>query len=164
MTKHSITQLSPEEKEYFRQAMEDSRFLPPSPLFTPLLSSSINTDLEDLYYAEQQKIAPEESLFFARNGCQNKLLKKLKSGKIVISSQLDLHYLTVTQAKKNIIYFIQTAQKNHFRCVKIIHGKGIILKNQVYHWLIQINAILAFCSATPNDGGTGAIYILLKLI
>jgi DNA-nicking Smr family endonuclease len=53
--------------------------------------------------------------------------------------------------------------------VRIIHGKGNgsvqrrpVLKGKVNHWLQQRDEVLAFCSARPVDGGTGAVYVLLK--
>jgi DNA-nicking Smr family endonuclease len=55
--------------------------------------------------------------------------------------------------------------------VRIIHGKGNtslgkmpVLKGRVNSWLRQKNEVLAFCSARPNDGGTGAVYVLLKRV
>ena len=123
-------------------------------------------DLQDI---TEKNITSEEKLFFARTGLQHKLLQQLKQGKINISSSLDLHGLTINQARKNIDIFIQKAKINHFRFIHIIHGKSKssleypILKNHVNHWLKQIPDVLAFCSATPKDGGTGAIYVLLKI-
>jgi DNA-nicking Smr family endonuclease len=37
-----------------------------------------------------------------------------------------------------------------------------ILKNEVNEWLRQIELVLAFCSARPEDGGRGAVYALLQ--
>ena len=55
------------------------------------------------------------------------------------------------------------------RCVRIVHGKGLssegklpVLKVKVNSWLRQKDDVLAFCSARPQDGGTGAVYVLLK--
>jgi DNA-nicking Smr family endonuclease len=55
-------------------------------------------------------------------------------------------------------------------CIRIIHGKGKrsrnnkgpVIKTKVNHWLRQRDDVLAFCSARPIDGGTGAIYVLLR--
>ena len=50
-----------------------------------------------------------------------------------------------------------------------MHGKGLrsgpagpVLKNSVQHWLSQWDEVLAFVSAQPRDGGSGALYVLLK--
>jgi DNA-nicking Smr family endonuclease len=56
------------------------------------------------------------------------------------------------------------------RCVQIVHGKGYnspgnqpVLKNDINLWLRQHQDVLAFCSTPPKAGGTGALYVLLKL-
>jgi len=65
--------------------------------------------------------------------------------------------------------FLEENSTKHIYCVQIIHGKGLsnqtqppLLKNQVNRWLRCHPAVLAFCSAQPKDGGTGALYVLLK--
>jgi DNA-nicking Smr family endonuclease len=51
----------------------------------------------------------------------------------------------------------------------VIHGKGLsspgrepVLKGKVLKWLTQREEVLAFCQARPNDGGSGALIVLLK--
>ena len=36
------------------------------------------------------------------------------------------------------------------------------MKAHVDRWLRNRSEVLAFCSATPPDGGTGALYVLLR--
>jgi len=110
-----------------------------------------------------------EELFFARNGLQNKLIKQLRRGQLSVTAELDLHGMIVYEARTALTRFLKDCQKHGDRCVRIIHGKGNgsrhklpVLKNKVNHWLQQRNEILAFCSARPVDGGTGAVYVLLK--
>jgi DNA-nicking Smr family endonuclease len=38
-----------------------------------------------------------------------------------------------------------------------------VLKNGVNQWLRRWDSIVAFCSAQPHHGGTGAAYVLLKI-
>ena len=80
------------------------------------------------------------------------------------------HGLSRAQAQQQLLKFLHLSSQNGWRCVRIIHGKGYrspdnqpILKNSVNQWLRQHRDVLAFCSAKPADGGTGAVYVLLKL-
>jgi len=64
--------------------------------------------------------------------------------------------------------FLTEAIKREIRCVRIVHGKGLgsvnkepVLKNKVMRWLVQREEVLAFCQARPNDGGSGALIVLL---
>ena len=118
---------------------------------------------------ESPEVTGEEFLFFARTGLQFKVQKQLKQGKIIIDDHLDLHGLTITEARETLLEFISFAQKQQIRCIRLVHGKGYrassqkpILKNKVNSWLRQLPDVLAFSSAQSKDGGTGAVYILLK--
>lgn len=97
-----------------------------------------------------------------------KRLRELKNGLIPWETRLDLHGYTLDQAQNTLCNFIEQESNQSHRCLLIIHGKGSrhgeapILKNHVNHWLKQLPNILAFHSALPQDGGTGAIYVLLK--
>jgi len=110
-----------------------------------------------------------EELLYARPGIQHSLLRKLRRGQFSISAELDLHGMTVAVARGELLGFINRSRNSRTRCVRIIHGKGHgspgrqpVLKMKLNHWLQQIDAVLAFCSARPVDGGTGAVYVLLK--
>jgi DNA-nicking Smr family endonuclease len=110
-----------------------------------------------------------EELLFVRTGIQQRVLRKFRRGQYTIEAELDLHGRTASEARELVSAFLHTARTNNKRCVRIIHGKGLsslaklpILKVKVNSWLRQMDAVLAFCSARPNDGGTGAVYVLLK--
>jgi len=111
----------------------------------------------------------EETLNFSSTGLQHKLLRQLKKGQFHIDAELDLHGMNSCQALNALLKFIEQCQKQQFRYVKIIHGKGQrgnnepVLKNRVNNWLRQLPEVLAFHSAKNFDGGTGALYVLLKL-
>jgi len=114
-------------------------------------------------------ITANQSLCFARTGIQIGVLKKLKRGHYTPVATLDLHGKTRTEAREALQQFLMASSHAHHRYVRIIHGKGsssdtphAILKTGVNHWLKQHPLILAFCSAPRRDGGTGAIYALLK--
>lgn len=118
------------------------------------------------YYTEE--VGSETILSHHIQGIQKKRLLELKRGEIRWEARLDMHGLTMTQAQDHLCQFITQASQAGYRCVLIIHGKGSptgeppVLKNHVNHWLKQLPQILAFHSALPRDGGSGAIYVLLS--
>lgn len=123
--------------------------------------------LEDL--SESDFLETGEHLSYTQPGVQRGVLKKLKSGKYSIQSEIDLHGLTVEEARLELSAFLKAARERRHLCVRIIHGKGRKtaeraprLKPAVNQWLQRNKAVLAFCSARTNDGGTGAVYVLLR--
>ena len=114
-------------------------------------------------------VGNEEYLEYRGPGIQHKLFNKLKSGTVYLQAELDLHGLTLDKAEPTLTSFLSYCQQQGLRCVRIIHGKGWgsrdnkpVLKSHVNYWLRQSTIVLAFCSATIEDGGTGALYVLLK--
>jgi DNA-nicking Smr family endonuclease len=117
----------------------------------------------------QPDIETSEDLVFARPGLQQRVLRQLRRGQIAIEAELDLHGHTVPEAREALSLFLRNAQSAGKRCVRVIHGKGLgaagklpVLKVKVNSWLRQRGSVLAFCSARPQDGGTGAVYVLLR--
>ncbi len=116
----------------------------------------------------QETLLAEDTLFFAQGGLQHKVVKALRMGEITPTASLDLHGATIEQARTRLSQFLEACIQGKQRCVRIIHGKGKpsgpapVLKNHLNSWLRQYPGILAFCSAKPQDGGTGAVYVLLK--
>ncbi len=110
-----------------------------------------------------------ESVLFVRGGLQRKGIKRLKRGEYPCHSVLDLHGRRVYEAETLLSQFLSAAIQQEQSCVLIIHGKGYhsannkgILKPFTINWLKKSAAVTAFCSARPQDGGTGAVYVLLK--
>lgn len=110
-----------------------------------------------------------EEVLYARRGVGPSVMHKLRRAHYAIEAEIDLHGLRVSEAHELMNSFLRTAGLEGKRCVKIIHGKGLssdgklpILKEKVDAWLARRGDVLAFCSARPNDGGTGAVYVLLK--
>ncbi len=119
--------------------------------------------------AEVQSINPLDSLSYRIEGIQKRVFKKLRRGQYIIIDKLDLHGLNIKQAKKLLLHFLESALQVEGSCVSIIHGKGHrsgnkepVIKRQTNHWLKQHPRVLAFHSAQPKDGGTGAVYVLLR--
>ena len=110
-----------------------------------------------------------EELSFARNGIGGQTLKKLRRGHWAIQDELDLHGLTVDEARGLMAEFLHQCVRRGLRCVRVIHGKGLgsknrepVLKRRVAGWLMQRDEILAYCQARRVDGGGGAVVVLLK--
>ncbi len=106
---------------------------------------------------------------FLRQGLPGDILRKLKRGHWSIQASLDLHGLTATAARTELARFLAFARHGGARCVRIVHGKGTrsangiaLLRNKVRHSLSQREEVLAFCDASPGDGGSGAVVVLLR--
>lgn len=112
-----------------------------------------------------------EELSYGRPGIQRSVLRNLRRGRFAVGDHLDLHGMRSDEARVALIVFIQEAQRRGITCVRVIHGKGLrssnrgpVLKPKLARWLRQWDAVLAYSSATRTDGGTGAVYVLLKKI
>lgn len=111
----------------------------------------------------------EDPLHFAKPGIQYKTIQRLKRGQVECEATIDLHRQTLNQAMTQMTLFIEDCVEAGKRCVCVIHGKGRysssqkpLLKNFLNQWLREQPFVLAFYSATPKHGGTGALYLLLK--
>jgi DNA-nicking Smr family endonuclease len=110
-----------------------------------------------------------EELTYRRDGIPPNVLKRLRRGEWVIQDNLDLHGLTVDAARPLLANFLHASVRRGVRCVRIVHGKGYrsaggmpVLKGKVAHWLRQRDEVLAYIQARPEDGGGGALLVLLK--
>jgi DNA-nicking Smr family endonuclease len=127
-----------------------------------VLRESLGTDAAD------PQLAGGEELVFHRPTVQPAVLRKLRRGEYRMQREIDLHGLTVAEAKAALRQFLVAALEQQVRCVRIIHGKGLrsghrgpVLKAAVNAVLRRSDAVLAYVSARPVDGGTGAVYVLL---
>lgn len=110
-----------------------------------------------------------DELKFIRTGYSPRLLKKLRRGDYAIQDELDLHGLIVSEAKQETHAFINECARDRVRAIRIVHGKGRnsvgrkpVLKNMLLGWLSKNQYVIAVCSTPANDGGTGAVYVLLN--
>ncbi len=113
----------------------------------------------------------EDFLEFMRPGIQKSYLKQIRNGKVTVEDHLDLHGFRRDEARKVLLDFLDHAQQQSYKLIRIVHGKGYnsndnqpVLKAMVNKWLQSIPEVLAFVSAIPRDGGTGAVYVLLKIL
>jgi len=128
-----------------------------------VLRESMLADIDTLEQANSDKLR------FHRAPVGRRTMRKLERGNFSIQSEIDLHGMTVAEAKPRLAAFIAACARNGNYCVRIVHGKGLgsgvrgpILKLSVNRWLRQWDAVLAFVSARQVDGGTGALYVLLR--
>lgn len=168
------------EAELFRTAMADVKPLErdevvmykapvaPVPRQAEAETREVLADLSsDLY--DPAELDCGEELSYMRPGLQNRVLRRLRRGHYSLAAELDLHGMTVPIARAALADFLLECRRRNHRCVRIIHGKGRrssnqgpVLKGKVDHWLRQREEVLAFCSARPCDGGSGAVYVLLR--
>lgn len=124
---------------------------------------------DDLALLSESEVETHDFLLFSRPGLQLRVLQELQRGHIEPGLELDLHGLTAEYARRVLREFLAECHHRHIRCARIIHGKGFgsqqrqpVLKCKVNYWLRLREDVLAFCSATRRDGGTGAVYVLLR--
>jgi DNA-nicking Smr family endonuclease len=106
---------------------------------------------------------------YVRPGMSYQTLRRLRRGHWGIQGTLDLHGFTRDEARQELSAFLDACMQKKFRCIRVIHGKGLgsknrepVLKTRIGNWLMQRADVLAFCQAKSEDGGGGAILILLK--
>lgn len=109
-----------------------------------------------------------EELQWLRPGAQKRILTRLKRGHYAIKGELDLHHMNEEAAATAIFHFIEESLVMGHGCVRIIHGKGLRsrgmpkLKLMTRRLLPRLPAVIAFTSARLVDGGSGAVYVLLR--
>ena len=110
-----------------------------------------------------------DALSFRRPGIGIDVARKLRRGEWTIQSEIDLHGLRTDDAREALATFLREAVRQGQRCVRVVHGKGLgspgktpVLKGKVHGWLVQKNEVLAFVQARGDEGGAGAVVVLLK--
>lgn len=176
MTGHRVSE---EERQLFRSAVAGARRLPAHPLRNapkpkPRARFRRAAELEVLTESISGLPDPSEpllgdGLFYSKPGVQERVLRKLRRGHYSVGAELDLHGMRSPDARLALAEFLRAVRGSRLRCVRIIHGKGYrsgprgpVLKQKLNGWLRQRQEVMAFCSARPADGGTGAVYVLLS--
>ncbi len=111
----------------------------------------------------------DATLSWRREGVGSDTLRKLRRGHWTIQNEIDLHGLRRDEAREALGQFLRTALQREWRCVRVIHGKGLssplrepVLKHKVRSWLMQRDEVMAYVQARPSDGGAGALVVLLR--
>lgn len=128
-----------------------------------VLRESLEADIDDT------ESHSGESLRFHRPTVGKRTMRKLARGNFSVQAEIDLHGMTVAEAKPRLQTFIESCVRDGNLCVRVVHGKGLgsgtrgpVLKQKVNRWLQQWDAVLAFVSTRQVHGGTGAVYVLLR--
>jgi DNA-nicking Smr family endonuclease len=167
------------ESDLFREAVRDVRRLTrPAPVLTapkPAAAARFTRADQDAVLAESllpvtdpAQLETGDELTFRRPHVSDRVLRRLRRGEYTVDAEIDLHGLTAIGARQALRDFILESVAHDWRCVRIVHGKGRrsgprgpVLKSVVNLWLRRCDRVLAFGSARPVDGGSGAVYALL---
>ncbi|WP_336274959.1 Smr/MutS family protein [Vreelandella indica] len=116
-----------------------------------------------------EAVRPSEYLEFCVPDLPWRTFSQLKRGQTAWQAGLDMHGYTLEEARAELESFLRDAASQGLRCVLVVHGKAWgttsdfpVLKSHTNAWLREWPGVLAFCSAIDIDGGTGAVYILLR--
>ncbi len=141
----------------------------PIPLQSRLDEEAVLQEALSDEYDPESLLDIDETLFYCRLGVSQEVVKKLRCGAWIVQAQLDLHGMRRDEAREVMAEFIRESVKRGVRCLRVIHGKGLgsigkepVLKGKVRAWLVQKQAVIAFCQARANDGGAGAVLVLLQ--
>lgn len=170
-----------DDKVLFRRAVADAKPLDTPPRVPPpgkkpvprarfhradesaALQESLDVDLDDL------EVNSGAALRFSRPAVGKRTMRRLARGNYAVQAEIDLHGMTVGEAKPRLAEFVEEAARSGKRCVRVVHGKGLgsgprgaVLKPNVDRWLRRLPAVMAFVSTRQVDGGTGAVYVLLS--
>lgn len=151
-TRADLSPAKPKPRARFARADEEAALL-----------ESLDVDRDAL------ELSSGEALRFHRPGVGRRTMRRLARGTYAVQAEIDLHGMTVAEARPRLADFIDSAVRSGKTCVRVVHGKGLgsgqrgaVLKSSVNHWLRRWDAVLAFVSTRQVDGGTGAIYVLLR--
>lgn len=181
--KSQPAQISDEDARLFREAIGDIRPLAPKPepghARTPpaprpaMFERDEAAVRDELLESAIDPAAHEigEELLYLREGHSPQLLKRLRRGHFSIGDEIDLHQMDERAGRATLADFLTDARKRGITCVRIVHGKGLrsgsagpVLKRMTDRVLRRREDVLAFASARPAQGGTGATVVLLRKV
>jgi len=174
--------IDPEDLAAFHRAVADTRPLsahgriehrrrPPPPRPLQHLADERAALHESLYGAIglQDRLEGGDEAHYLRHGLAASVLRDLRRSRWVVQDEIDLHGLNRDSARQSLGSFLAEALHHGLRCVRVVHGKGLrspqktsVLRQLVRGWLAQRNEVLAYCQARPQDGGDGALIVLLR--
>ena len=180
MKRPNPPRITDDDRRLFREAIgEVQRLAPvspppatakpaPHPRMFEADEAAVASELLDMDF-DPATLEVGEELGYLRDGYSPKLLRQLKRGQFSVGDDLDLHQMNAAAAQASIVAFLAEARQAGVRCVRIIHGKGLrskaagpVLKALTDRMLRRRDDVIAFASARPAQGGTGAVIVLLK--
>ena len=152
----------------FKDAMKKTKHMPlPETDSARVTGKQFEVCIEDSGQADGD--AGTDAVEYRRPGLQASKLESLRRGKMNTDICLDIHGETGVGARQKLQEFLsEVITIGRAEAVLIIHGKGknssqpVLLKNRITAWLKGVPEVLAYVSAKPQDGGAGALYVLLK--
>jgi DNA-nicking Smr family endonuclease len=168
--------------EEFRKAMQGVKPLAGggrkprrAPAPPPVPAQRIRDEREVLVESLAAPLTIEDALdtgeepVYLREGLSRQVLRRLRRGHWVVQANLDLHGMNRVEAADHVPGFLSACRRSGYRCVRIVHGRGLgsknrepVLKNLLVKWLPKRDEVLAFCQAPAAHGGAGATLVLLK--
>lgn len=152
-----------------QRVVAPARQPPPVPVQSALDEREALADSLSDRIADEIRLEIGEELSWRRDGIPPDTLRRLRRGEWALQDQLDLHGLTVEEARALLASFLNGSVKRGLRCIRIVHGKGLrsasgepVLKRKVAGWLAQRDEVLAYVQARQEDGGGGAVMVLLR--
>lgn len=115
-----------------------------------------------------EELGPHDVTGYKKPGVQEGVFRKLRLGRYAIKARLDLHRVTLADAREQVYQFLRQAHEQGHRTVLITHGKGqhsptpARLKSYVFHWMAESELVLAWHSAQPHHGGAGSTYVMVR--
>ena len=114
-------------------------------------------------------ILSQDGDLFYRAGVQKNTLKNLKRGRFKAHAEIDLHGCTRREALRYLQTFLDRCRAEQLDCVRVVTGKGrsspghrSVIREATLDSLRHQPRVLAYSSALPSDGGSGAFYVLLS--
>ena len=181
MSKEDDKPTGDQDASLFRRLMGDARPLEPdirAPDYKPkpkprarfrrkdeqaVLQESLEADIDEI------ETDAGEALSFHRPSVGRRTMRKLARGNFAVQGEIDLHGMTVPEAKAHLRKFVNESVYRGHTCIRVVHGKGLgsghrgpVLKGKVNNWLRRWNEVLAFVSTRQVHGGTGAVYVLIR--
>ena len=120
--------------------------------------------------ALQDRLEGGDEPSYLRAGLASAVLRDLRRGRWVIQDEIDLHGLNREQARELLAGFLARVPEDtaSAACASSTargwarRAGEAVLRRLVRGWLMQKNEILAYCQAKPQDGGEGAVVVLLR--
>jgi DNA-nicking Smr family endonuclease len=171
-----------DDREIFREAMRGVRPLapsarapsprrppPPRARFTRAERAAVLRESLAVPQVELD-LQPGDSQHHRQPGVPEAVLRRLRRGHYRIEAEIDLHGLSVTEARAQLREFLLAALAERRQCLRIVHGKGLrsgprgpVVRNAAIALLRRADSVLAYTSAALRDGGTGATLVLMRV-
>ena len=178
MSGHKYSKLpsvSAADRALFRQSISGTTSIPDSNDQANLNPEEIPTQSNDqavpaLDRNPAKGILSQDGDLFYRAGVQKNTLKDLKRGRFKAHAEIDLHGCTRREALRYLQTFLDQCRAEQLDCVRVVTGKGrsspdhrSVIREATLDALQHDLRVLAYSSASPSDGGTGAFYVLLSV-